>query len=83
MWVDYKHSYFDKYDWHKNWEAGGNAVGISGFRDEWAAMLDKKGLAENYKISGYWYESLLYEYPTDWLQLPTSSSSKPKIIQKR
>ena len=60
--------FWDPYNWHVGLGAGGPAVGVSGFKDEWAAALHDAGLAAEFEVSGYWEgPNKVYTFPSSWL----------------
>ncbi|MGH2620385.1 MAG: RHS repeat-associated core domain-containing protein [Anaerolineales bacterium] len=63
--------YWDRYHWIVPLQAGGDVLGLAGFKDEWAAALHDAGLAREYTITGYWSgPTRVYTFPANWLQLP-------------
>jgi len=80
--LDSEYHFHDDFDWHKGLAAGGAAIGVKGFKDEWAAALHDHGLAHEFKIDGYWFDQprvRIYTFPDDWL---TSSITSSPIAMK-
>jgi RHS repeat-associated protein len=74
----------DSYNWHTGLAAGGPAIAVTGFLDEWTAALHDAGMALEYEISGYWFgPNKVYTFPTNWLDLdiplpPVSERAAPE-----
>jgi RHS repeat-associated protein len=62
--------FWDAYDWHIGLAAGGPAIGVSGFKDEWTAALHDANMALEYEISGSWYgPNKIFAFPANWLSI--------------
>jgi RHS repeat-associated protein len=60
--------FWDAYDWHIGLPAGGAAIGMAGFMDDWAAALHDAGKALEYEVSGYWFgPNKIFTFPSNWL----------------
>jgi hypothetical protein len=72
-----EYHFHDDYDWHKGLAAGGPIVGVTGFKDKWARALHDHGLAQEFKIDGYWFDQpkvKVYTFSPDWLTSGVPSS---------
>jgi len=70
--VDY--SIEDEFNWHPElgWEAGGEAEGVSGFKDEWGQFLVDEGKAKEFTMRSNWSERRIYHFDSSWPQSATS-----------
>ena len=59
--IDYKAT--DRYDWHPGASAGGDAEGVSTFKDDWAQFLVDEGAACEFDMVGEWSETLTEKPP--------------------
>lgn len=54
--IDYRAN--DRYDWHPGMEAGGEAEGVSAFKDDWAQFLVDEEVACEFDMVSEWSETL-------------------------